>query len=171
MSSINEPDGPDTDVLLIRIDDWTGALQLDAVGEVLPAVAITRLSGMPGGVLGHVDVHGELVEVIDARRRLGFEPRDLESADRMVLLTEPARVIVPVDEALGLARVRPMPRIRVADGPPGSTDRGSAATGLHPARIDGEDGRIVALIDPEAAFGPFGKPVAERTAGAPAAEH
>lgn len=171
MSSINPASGPEMDVLLIRIDDWTGALRLDVVGEVLPAVAITRLGGMPGGVIGHVNVRGELVEVIDARGRLGLEPRDLQVTDRMVLLTEPARVIVPVDEAIGLARVQPMARIRMTAGRPSSADRDQASIGLQGARVGGPDGRIVALIDPESAFGPFGGAVSAPPASPSAAEH
>ena len=93
--------------LLVRIEQWRGALPLDALEEVVRAVSITQLSGARGSWLGYVDVRGELCRVVDARRVFHLPRRAILPSDRMVILRfGPHRLIVPVDEAGRVCLVR-----------------------------------------------------------------
>ena len=149
--------------LLVRIGQWRGALPLDAVVEVVRAVAITPLSGVRSPLLGYVDVRGDLCPVVDARRILRLPRRAVQPDDRMVILGfGPDRLIVPVDEAGRVCAVR------VRDDVPAETvapDRSGEVVGLRAASIDEPGGEIVALVDPVAVFGRFarGRPVATAT--------
>lgn len=149
--------------LLVRIDQWLGALPLDALEEVVRAVAITPLSGTRGPLLGYVDIRGELCPVVDTRRIFHLPRRAILPSDRMVLLRiGPDRLIVPVDEAGRVCSVRVM-----EDVPPETVapDRSGELAGLRAASIDEPDGEIVALVDPVAVFERFarGGPLATAT--------
>jgi purine-binding chemotaxis protein CheW len=79
------------------------ALDLAVVDRVVPMVAVTPLAGAPPGVLGAIDVAGEIVPVLDVRRRLDLPPRAPHPEDRLVLARTPRRpVAVPADEVLGV---------------------------------------------------------------------
>jgi len=139
--------------LLIRIEQWRGALPLEAVEEVVRAVAITPLSGVRGPLLGYVDVRGEACPVVDARRVLHLPRRALRPSDRMVILGVGAeRHIIAVDEASRVGAVQ-----AVDDIPPDAVApaRSGAPGGLRAARIDEPGGDIVALVDPVMVFGRF----------------
>lgn len=154
--------------LLVRIGKWLGALPLDALEEVVRAVAITPLSGTRGPLLGYVDVRGELCPVVDTRRIFHLPRRAILPGDRMVILRlGPDRLIVPVDEAGRICSVRvieDMSPEAVAPGP------SREPAGLRAASIDEPDGEIVALVDPIAVFGRFvsGRPRATATDVGPA---
>lgn len=138
--------------LLVRIDQWLGALWLDALEEVVRAVAITPLSGTRGPLLGYVDVRGELCPVVDTRRIFHLPRRAILPSDRMVILRlGPDRLIVPVDEAGRICSVRVIDDMspEVTPGP------SREPAGLRAASIDEPDGEIVTLVDPIAVFGRF----------------
>jgi purine-binding chemotaxis protein CheW len=77
------------------------ALPLDAVERVVAMVAIAPLQGAPPAVMGAINVHGEIVPVLDLRARLGLPPRPARADDRLVLARAPRLVALPVDEVLG----------------------------------------------------------------------
>ncbi len=57
-----------------------------------------------------VDVHGDVVPVLDLGLRLGEAPRPLSAAAQLVLArTLRRRVALPVDDALGVIAIAPRP--------------------------------------------------------------
>lgn len=146
-------DTTDSLSLLIRIEQWRGALPLEAVEEVVRAVAITPLSGVRGPLLGYVDVRGRACPVVDARRVLHLPRRALRPSDRMVILGVGAeRLIIAVDDASRVGTVRvaeDVPPEAVAPAP------SRMSGGLRAARVDEPGGDIVALVDPVIVFGRF----------------
>jgi purine-binding chemotaxis protein CheW len=79
------------------------ALPLAAVERVVAMVAIEPLPGGPPGVRGAVDVHGEVLPVLDLGVRLGEPPHPLDAGAQLVLArTARRRVALPVDESLGV---------------------------------------------------------------------
>lgn len=139
--------------LLVRIEQWRGALPLEAVKEVVRAVAITPLSGVRGPLLGYVDVRGQACPVVDARRVFHLRRRALRPTDRMVILgVGEERLIIPVDEASRVGAVRVADDVSPeAGGPAPSRTSG----GLRAARVDEPGGDIVTLVDPVTVFGRF----------------
>jgi purine-binding chemotaxis protein CheW len=139
--------------LLVRIEQWRGALPLEAVDEVVRAVAITPLRGARGPLLGYVDVRGDVRPVVDARRVFHLPRRAQRPSDRMVILSVGSdRLVIPVDEASRVGTVR------VADDVPTEAvapDPSRTAAGLRAARLDEPGGDIVALVDPVMVFGRF----------------
>ena len=82
-------------VRLIRFDveGQAYALALDAVEQVVRAVALSPLPGGPPVIRGIFNLHGRIVPVADPRRRLGLPDRDIELEDRIVVARTPRRAL------------------------------------------------------------------------------
>jgi purine-binding chemotaxis protein CheW len=114
----------------VVVGDRRWALPLGAVERVEAMVAVTDLPASPAGVCGTVNVHGEMVPVLDLEVRLGGPPRQY-GADAMLVLarTRLRRVALPVDDVLAVIAIDPA---SIGPAPPGV-----------PAPVDG----IAALPD------------------------
>jgi purine-binding chemotaxis protein CheW len=78
---------------------WFG-IEVKAVREVLRSPAITRVPLAAGAVAGLINLRGEIVTVIDLRRRLGLPPRGAgEPAMHVVLESNGEAISLLVDEA------------------------------------------------------------------------
>jgi purine-binding chemotaxis protein CheW len=67
---------------------------------VLRAAAVTPLPQAPEIVLGALDLHGEIVPVIDLRKRFALPQRELRSSDQfLVTRTRGLRLALAVDGA------------------------------------------------------------------------
>lgn len=87
-------------VLLCRIDDVRYALRLQDVVEVVRAAAVVPIPGAPPVVLGLLDLRGEPVPVLDARRRFGHPMRALHPDEHFVVARAGDRpVALRVDRA------------------------------------------------------------------------
>lgn len=93
--------GSSTPFVAFVVDGRRWALQLDVVERVVAMVAIAPLQGAPPAVMGAINVHGEIVPVLDLRARLGLAPRAPRADDGLVLARAPRLVALPVDEVLG----------------------------------------------------------------------
>jgi purine-binding chemotaxis protein CheW len=94
------------ELVLFRSGERRWALPLASVERVTAMVAIAPLPGAPAGVRGAVDVHGDVLPVLDLGVRLGGAPHRLGSEGQLVLArTARRRVALPVDESLGVAAV------------------------------------------------------------------
>jgi purine-binding chemotaxis protein CheW len=81
-------------------------LALTAVERVLPMVAVSALPGCPGAVLGAINVHGEILAVVDLRQRFGLPTGAYGPGARLLLARTPRRrVALPVDEVVGVVEV------------------------------------------------------------------
>lgn len=79
------------------------AWPVDAVVEVVRAVAITRLPGAPPALEGVINVRGALVPVLDLRARFGLATPPLDPDEQMVLVRAGARTVAcRVDRVDGL---------------------------------------------------------------------
>lgn len=115
---------------------------VDCVVEILRAVAITELPGCPDVVEGLVDVRGELVPVVDLRRRLGGQPRHTLPSDHFVVVRTSRRVL-----ALHIERVE-----RLVQYTPEDFEDG-ARIGVESTYVDGViklAGGLVLIHDVEA---------------------
>ena len=65
---------------------------LEVVERIVRAVAITPLPGASANVLGVINVHGEVLPVLNLRRRLGFPERELEPDDEFILVRQRGRL-------------------------------------------------------------------------------
>lgn len=98
----------------VEVDGQRWALPLAAVERVVSMVAVSALPESPTGVLGAINVHGEIVPVLDLDVRIGRPARDRSTRGQLVLArTSRRRVALAVDDVLGVVEVD-----RAAIGPP-----------------------------------------------------
>lgn len=91
-------------LLIWTLDGQRYALPLAAVERVVRAVAVTPFPAAPGIVCGIVNVQGQVVAVIDLRRRLQLPARELALSDQIVLAcTARRRLALIADAVSGVA--------------------------------------------------------------------
>lgn len=86
-------------VLLARIDDTQIGFSATAVREIVRAVAIAPLAGAPGVIEGAINLHGQIVPVVDVRQRLALPAVPLAPGQFLVLVETSDRLIaIRVDD-------------------------------------------------------------------------
>src|SRR5690606_33819974 len=68
------------ELLVIWLDDDPYALPIERVREIVRLRPITPVPRMPEAVLGVISLRGEIVQVLDLRRRLGLPPAEQGSS-------------------------------------------------------------------------------------------
>jgi purine-binding chemotaxis protein CheW len=95
-------------IVVLSLDEQRYALWLPAVERVIRAVFVTPLPSAPEIVLGVNDVRGEVVPVMDVRRRFRLPPRELQLSDQLILArTARRRVALLVDGVAGVELAEP----------------------------------------------------------------
>ena len=93
-------------VLLVRIDGTQVGFSSSAVREIVRAVAITPLAGAPDIVEGAINLRGQIVPVVDIRRRLALRAVALSPEHYLVVLQTSDRLIaVRVDDVEDMTEV------------------------------------------------------------------
>ena len=109
------------EVLAFEVEGERYAFALDAVREVVRAVAVSRLPGAPVVVQGVIGVRGALVAVLDLRARFGLPPRPVDPAEHFVIAHDGARTVaVRADRVVGIERVDPAAVADPRDAVPGA---------------------------------------------------
>jgi purine-binding chemotaxis protein CheW len=70
------------ELLVIWLDGDPYALPIERVREIVRLRAITPVPRVPDAVRGVISLRGEIVQVLDLRRRLGLPPAELEAERR-----------------------------------------------------------------------------------------
>ena len=95
-----------TSLVLFALDEHCYALPLSVVERVVRAVAITPLPKSPEIVLGIINVRGQVVPVVDLRRRLELSPRELKLEDRFIIAITAKRVVaLAADSVAGVREI------------------------------------------------------------------
>lgn len=130
--------------LVFRLDDSEFALPIDAVDEVARVTQqITRLPKTPKFLKGVVNLRGEVLPVVDQRRRFDMPPTDAGTARRLIVVrTEQHRAGLIVDSVSEVLRcssgaIAPAPDLT-----------GDALGLVHSVLNLDASGRIVLLLDP-----------------------
>ena len=129
-------------LLLVHLGGTVVGLPASSVRELLRAVAITSVSGAPTIIEGVVNVRGQLVPVIDVRRRLALPAKTLDPDEFLVILREGTRTLaMRVDDVDDLVEIP-------ADGAEPSVELSPALRVLAglTARPDG----VLVIYDPAA---------------------
>ncbi len=110
------------DFLLFTIEQRRFAIELAAVRRVLRMVEITPLPDAPGRLAGVLNLHGEILPVVDLRRSCGLPPRAFLPSDQLLIATANDRPLaLPIDAAEGVyqlpeAELAPLDRAALAQG-------------------------------------------------------
>lgn len=76
-----------------RLDNESYCINVMQVQEVLRVTEIAPVPGSPDYVLGIINLRGNVVTVIDARRRFNLPQRDPDDASRIVIIEAEKQVI------------------------------------------------------------------------------
>jgi purine-binding chemotaxis protein CheW len=99
------PDIAPRQLLLFKLADRVGGIELEMVREILPPSPATRLPGAPAYVRGLINVRGTVITVIDLVARLFDRPARPDGP--VMLIEHQGKVVgVAVDEVI---EVQPIP--------------------------------------------------------------
>jgi purine-binding chemotaxis protein CheW len=103
MSSINVDAAPVLDrpspLVVFLLGDRRYALHLSAVERVVRMVDITPLPRAPSIVLGVINVRGQVIPVVNARRRFRLPEREITLTDQLVVARTARRLVALVADA------------------------------------------------------------------------
>lgn len=95
-----------------RLGDQAFALSIESVREVQRMVIMHPVSSLPPEVLGVIDVHGEIVPVLDLRQRLGMERKPPTSSSPLLILNSRGSTLaILVDQIEGVTQYDQMPML------------------------------------------------------------
>ncbi|WP_127477492.1 chemotaxis protein CheW [Sulfurivermis fontis] len=77
---------PITEWVTFRLDAEKYGIDVMRVREVLRNTEIAPVPGAPDFVLGIINLRGNVVTVIDTRKRFGLAPKDIDESSRIVIL-------------------------------------------------------------------------------------
>jgi len=86
-------DDPLLQYVTFRLDQETYGLDVMQIQEVLRYTEIAPVPGAPDYVLGIINLRGNVVTVIDTRRRFGLQDEEVTDATRIVVLEADTQVI------------------------------------------------------------------------------
>jgi purine-binding chemotaxis protein CheW len=100
------PGGATETWVLFVVDGQIYALDLLEVERIVRAVEVMPLPEVPAYVAGVVDVHGQVLPVVDLRVRFDRPTRPIALSDHFIIARTPTHsVVLPVDSALGSRQV------------------------------------------------------------------
>jgi purine-binding chemotaxis protein CheW len=95
-----------TQVLLARIGDTQVGFSATAVREIVRAVAIAPLAGAPAIIEGAINLHGQIVPVVDIRQRLALPAIAVSPTQFLIALQASERLIaVRVDDVEDMTEI------------------------------------------------------------------
>ena len=101
MSNPNNDDNKK--IVLFSLNEPRYALYLSVVERVVRVVEITPLPKAPEIVLGVINFHGEIITVIDMRRRFNLPTRKIELEDQLIIARTSKRLVaLVVDSVIGI---------------------------------------------------------------------
>jgi purine-binding chemotaxis protein CheW len=122
----------------------TYALDIARVHEILRPTALLSLPELPPSVAGVVDHRGDVVPIVDLRRRFGVEASGRERDQRWVIVGRgELRVALAVDRVTEVFGVGEAAARELPDLGPGASTRGIKAAYAHA-------GRLVFVLDADA---------------------
>jgi purine-binding chemotaxis protein CheW len=104
-----------TQLVVFRLDEQRYALLLAAIRRIVRAVDVTLLPKAPAIVIGVIDVAGDVLPVLNVRRRFRLPEREISPSDHFIIAQTGQRtVVLVVDETVGVIE-RPVTEIIGAD--------------------------------------------------------
>jgi len=83
-------------LLTFNVDNQRFALHLDSVERVIRAVAVTNLIDAPPFIEGVIDYNGEVIAVLNMRKRFGYPVQEIKLSDHFVIANTSHRTLALV---------------------------------------------------------------------------
>ena len=107
-------------IAVFALDEGRYALDLSVVERVHRIVEITPLPKAPDVVMGVINVHGDVIPVMNVRRRFGLPEREIRLSDQLIVAKlSSRRIAVLVDRVIDILPVSELPAIDGHDMLPG----------------------------------------------------
>jgi chemotaxis signal transduction protein len=87
----------DQALLVVHLGDQRYGLPLDAVERVLPMAYVQAIPGQEQGLVGALNLRGDVLPVVDPRPKLGLATPAMQSEQRLVLISAASRFLLWVD--------------------------------------------------------------------------
>ncbi|HYS81997.1 MAG TPA: chemotaxis protein CheW [Anaeromyxobacteraceae bacterium] len=122
-SALTQDAGPPCELCVFRVGDEEYAIDLRRIREILQPLPVTPVPGAPEFIEGVMDLHGEVVPVVDVRERLGLALLPDGAKAKLLVVNVARRVLaLRVDAVLEVVRlprsaIGPPPPLLVAGGP------------------------------------------------------
>ncbi|MEI6141075.1 MAG: chemotaxis protein CheW [Mariniphaga sp.] len=103
-------------IVTFSLDHRLYALPLNSVVRVIHAVYISSLPKAPAIICGIVNVKGQIIPVVDIRKRFGFATREIDRDDQLIIANTGKRTIaLIVDEVNEILAVEAKQQVNTAD--------------------------------------------------------
>lgn len=100
--------GTSSSYVTFSLDEETYAIDVLQVQEVLKLTEIAPVPGVPNYILGIINLRGDVVTVIDARRRMQLPDRQPDDASRIVIIdVDNQNVGILVDSVAEVVQIPP----------------------------------------------------------------
>ena len=76
-----------------RLDKEVYGIEVMQVQEVLRVTEITPVPGAPDYILGIINLRGNVVTVLDTRKRFGLPPKEIDDLSRIVIIESTDQVV------------------------------------------------------------------------------
>jgi purine-binding chemotaxis protein CheW len=73
-------------IVVFTLNKLQYAVALNTVVRVIHAVEIRRLPKAPEIILGIINVQGQIIPVVNIRKRFGLEAKEIDPDDRMIII-------------------------------------------------------------------------------------
>ena len=94
------------DIVIFSLDEPRYALPLSLVERVVRIVEITPLPKAPDIVMGVINMQGQVIPVINVRRRFRLPEREIRLEDQLIIVRTPKRLVALVaDSVSGVHRL------------------------------------------------------------------
>jgi purine-binding chemotaxis protein CheW len=102
--------------VIFTLEDQQYTLPLPNVERIVPAAYVTPLPKAPDIVLGIINIQGQVVPVINLRRRFQLPERPLDPADQFIIANTLRRtVVLIVDTVIGVIEIPKQATVHRAD--------------------------------------------------------
>ncbi len=100
-------DDPVTEWVTFRLDGEKYGIHVMAVREVLKNTELAPVPGAPDFVLGIINLRGNVVTVVDTRKRFGLMPHEADDATRIMIVEQDDQVVgMVVDSVAEVVELR-----------------------------------------------------------------
>jgi purine-binding chemotaxis protein CheW len=113
----NDENDPILQWVTFQLGDETYGVNVMQVQEVLRVTEIAPVPGAPSYVIGIINLRGNVVTVMDTRKRFGMPPREVDDASRVLIIESNDQVVgILVDSVsevvyLRASEIEPAPNV------------------------------------------------------------
>ena len=106
-NTAKQVDNPVIRWVTFRLENEKYGINVMQVQEVLRVTEIAPVPGAPDYVLGIINLRGNVVTVIDSRKRFGLDPIEMDDSTRIVIIESEGQVVgILVDSVAEVVDIR-----------------------------------------------------------------